>query len=99
MGQPEQQQEPPGTERQMEPVPDHGEETYRGSGRLAGKATVITGADSGIGIGKEAGPMKPSSAISPRLLPGAGPARYRFKSSAVAAHLYSWTPRGRSSRG
>lgn len=33
----------------MEPVPDHGERSYRGSGRLAGKATVITGADSGIG--------------------------------------------------
>ena len=49
MGQPEQQQEPPGTERQMDPVPDHGEESYRGSGRLAGKAAVITGADSGIG--------------------------------------------------
>ena len=49
MGQPEQQQEPPGTERQMDPVPDHGERTYRGSGRLAGKAAVITGADSGIG--------------------------------------------------
>ena len=49
MGQPEQEQEPPGTERQMDPVPDHGEKTYRGSGRLAGKAAVITGADSGIG--------------------------------------------------
>ena len=49
MGQPEQQQSPPGTERQMDPVPDHGEETYRGSGRLVGKAAVITGADSGIG--------------------------------------------------
>ena len=33
----------------MEPRPDHGEELYRGSGRLTGKATVITGADSGIG--------------------------------------------------
>lgn len=31
------------------PKPDHGEESYRGSGRLAGKAAVITGADSGIG--------------------------------------------------
>jgi hypothetical protein len=49
MSQPEQQQEPPGHERQMEPVPDHGEHSYRGSGRLAGKAAVITGADSGIG--------------------------------------------------
>jgi NAD(P)-dependent dehydrogenase (short-subunit alcohol dehydrogenase family) len=33
----------------MEPRPDHGEESYRGSGRLAGKAAVVTGADSGIG--------------------------------------------------
>src|ERR1051326_4883822 len=49
VGQPEQQQEPPGTERQMDPVPDHGEQSYRGSGRLAGKAAVVTGADSGIG--------------------------------------------------
>ena len=33
----------------MRPRPDHGEHSYRGSGRLAGKAAVITGADSGIG--------------------------------------------------
>ncbi|MET7427332.1 SDR family NAD(P)-dependent oxidoreductase [Dactylosporangium sp. NPDC005555] len=33
----------------MASKPDHGDETYRGSGRLAGKAAVITGADSGIG--------------------------------------------------
>jgi hypothetical protein len=33
----------------MTPKPDHGEETYKGSGRLAGKRTIITGADSGIG--------------------------------------------------
>ncbi|OWA19773.1 NAD(P)-dependent oxidoreductase [Streptomyces sp. CS227] len=33
----------------MRPEPDHGEESYRGSGRLAGKAAVITGGDSGIG--------------------------------------------------
>lgn len=33
----------------MEPVPDHGEKSYRGSGRLTGKKAVITGADSGIG--------------------------------------------------
>ena len=49
MSQPEQKQEPPGTEREMNPQPDHGEKSYRGSGRLAGKAAVITGADSGIG--------------------------------------------------
>jgi hypothetical protein len=33
----------------MRPTPDHGEESYRGSGRLEGKAAVITGGDSGIG--------------------------------------------------
>jgi NAD(P)-dependent dehydrogenase (short-subunit alcohol dehydrogenase family) len=33
----------------MEPRPDHGEESYQGSGRLEGKRTVITGGDSGIG--------------------------------------------------
>jgi NAD(P)-dependent dehydrogenase (short-subunit alcohol dehydrogenase family) len=49
MSQPEQQQEVPGTEGDLTPQADHGEEGYRGSGRLEGKATVITGADSGIG--------------------------------------------------
>jgi NAD(P)-dependent dehydrogenase (short-subunit alcohol dehydrogenase family) len=49
MSQPAQQQQPPGTEQEMTPKPDHGEESYRGSGRLEGKVAVITGADSGIG--------------------------------------------------
>jgi NAD(P)-dependent dehydrogenase (short-subunit alcohol dehydrogenase family) len=47
--QPAQQQTPPGTLGAMDPKPDHGEESYRGSGRLAGKKAVITGGDSGIG--------------------------------------------------
>jgi NAD(P)-dependent dehydrogenase (short-subunit alcohol dehydrogenase family) len=49
MSQPPQQQQPPGVQSQMEPRPDCGEESYRGHGRLSGKAAVITGADSGIG--------------------------------------------------
>ena len=49
MNQPAQQQEFPGSEQEMTPKPDHGEESYRGSGRLEGKVGVITGADSGIG--------------------------------------------------
>jgi NAD(P)-dependent dehydrogenase (short-subunit alcohol dehydrogenase family) len=49
MGFPEQQQSPPGVQSQMDPVPDCGESSYRGSGRLAGKRAVITGGDSGIG--------------------------------------------------
>src|ERR1700710_193512 len=49
MTQPKQQQSPPGTTAVMHPKPDHGEESYHGSGRLTGKAAVITGGDSGIG--------------------------------------------------
>jgi NAD(P)-dependent dehydrogenase (short-subunit alcohol dehydrogenase family) len=49
MPQPPQQQSPPGVTAAMRPRPDHGEQTYRGSGRLTGKKAVITGADSGIG--------------------------------------------------
>ena len=47
--QPAQQQTPPGVLGEMTPKPDHGEESYQGSGRLAGKVAVITGGDSGIG--------------------------------------------------
>ncbi|TRL34541.1 SDR family oxidoreductase [Rhizobium straminoryzae] len=39
----------PGRTGQMNPAPDHGEQSYRGSGRLSGKRAVITGGDSGIG--------------------------------------------------
>ncbi len=46
---PAQQQEMPGTTARMDPVPDHGEESYRGNGRLKDKVALITGADSGIG--------------------------------------------------
>ena len=46
---PEQEQEPVGLESEMEPKPDYGEESYRGSGKLEGRAAIITGGDSGIG--------------------------------------------------
>jgi NAD(P)-dependent dehydrogenase (short-subunit alcohol dehydrogenase family) len=46
---PEQQQEPPGTEGQLRPRADHGEESYQGSERLSDRAALITGGDSGIG--------------------------------------------------
>ncbi len=44
-----QSQPMPGTVSQMNPRPDHGETSYKGSGRLNGKKAVITGGDSGIG--------------------------------------------------
>jgi NAD(P)-dependent dehydrogenase (short-subunit alcohol dehydrogenase family) len=46
---PKQQQSIPGLTEAMKPVPDHGETSYKGSGRLFGKKAVITGGDSGIG--------------------------------------------------
>ncbi|ANK89376.1 MULTISPECIES: SDR family oxidoreductase [unclassified Rhizobium] len=46
---PSQKQPMPGFTAQMDPVPDHGEKTYRGSERLKGKRAIITGGDSGIG--------------------------------------------------
>ncbi|MFQ6573972.1 SDR family oxidoreductase [Pseudomonas sp. UM16] len=46
---PAQSQPAPGLDAKMHPEPDHGEQTYRGFGRLAGRKALITGADSGIG--------------------------------------------------
>ena len=45
----EQQQRWPGRESELRPPADHGEESYRGAGKLAGRAALITGGDSGIG--------------------------------------------------
>jgi NAD(P)-dependent dehydrogenase (short-subunit alcohol dehydrogenase family) len=46
---PAQQQPMPGFTDRMQPVPDHGEDSYVGHGRLEGKKTIVTGGDSGIG--------------------------------------------------
>jgi len=43
------EQKPPGLESRMNPLPDFGEASYIGSGKLVGKAALITGGDSGIG--------------------------------------------------
>ena len=45
----EQNLEHPGLDQEMDPKPDYGYDTYRGSGRLEGKKAIITGGDSGIG--------------------------------------------------
>src|SRR3954470_9865963 len=50
MGQPDQDPiQPPGTEGEMTPHADHGEESSKGCDRLTGRVAVITGGDSGIG--------------------------------------------------
>jgi NAD(P)-dependent dehydrogenase (short-subunit alcohol dehydrogenase family) len=46
---PKQEQNAPGIEEQMQPAADHGEHSYKGSGKLEGKKAIITGGDSGIG--------------------------------------------------
>ena len=49
MGFAPQQQDVPGVQARMKPIPDCGESTYRGSGKLTGKRAIVTGGDSGIG--------------------------------------------------
>jgi NAD(P)-dependent dehydrogenase (short-subunit alcohol dehydrogenase family) len=44
-----QEQRWPGLARDMDPKPDHGEKSYKGSGRLQGRKALITGGDSGMG--------------------------------------------------
>ena len=46
---PKQTQPMPGLTSKMDPRPDHGENSYKGSGKLKGMKAVITGGDSGIG--------------------------------------------------
>ena len=46
---PQQPQNAPGSVKEMVPRPDHGETSYQGFGRLAGRKALVTGADSGIG--------------------------------------------------
>ena len=48
-GFPAQQQQLPGSTAEMDPVPDHGEQTYQGTSKLEGLRAVVTGGDSGIG--------------------------------------------------
>ncbi|MDB5184998.1 MAG: Oxidoreductase [Candidatus Saccharibacteria bacterium] len=46
---PKQPQSAPGLAQKMDPKPDHGEDSYRGAGRLEGRKALVTGGDSGIG--------------------------------------------------
>ena len=46
---PQERQQPPGSESEMDPAPDFGEDTYVGRGLLRGRGAIVTGGDSGIG--------------------------------------------------
>ena len=75
-GFPAQQQEPPGLTSEMHPVPDHGEKSYVGHGRLQGLRALVTGGDSGIGRAI-CHRLRPRGRRRRDLLPAAGTVRRR----------------------
>jgi NAD(P)-dependent dehydrogenase (short-subunit alcohol dehydrogenase family) len=70
---PKQSQPVPGLARQMDPKPDHGEESYKGLGRLVGRKALITGADSGIGRAAAIAFAREGADVALNFLPSEGP--------------------------
>jgi NAD(P)-dependent dehydrogenase (short-subunit alcohol dehydrogenase family) len=75
---PEQQQPEPGLDQKLKPKADHGEDTYRGTGRLTGRRALITGGDSGIGAATAIAFAREGADVAISYLPEEEPDANRF---------------------